>query len=160
MNYITKTEAFAHHGATLTAPRGVWAKKSDDGKLVVLAAWRKGFNRDPFLPGKASYTFGDGSPNPTSNRGRKEFIELMNWAIENCEGMIKAVVSEAQDWDHHPHDFVGGVPLLGKRSNRRLRAGGLLLPHGQGDRLPRRGEAELRRADRRPKLEKSTSIGT
>ena len=37
MNYITKTEAFAHHGATLTAPRGVWAKKSDDGKLVVLA---------------------------------------------------------------------------------------------------------------------------
>ena len=52
MNYITKTEAFAHHGATLTAPRGVWAKKSDDGKLVVLAAWRKGFNRDPFLPGK------------------------------------------------------------------------------------------------------------
>ena len=114
MNYITKTEAFAHHGATLTAPRGVWAKKSDDGKLVVLAAWRKGFNRDPFLPGKASYTFGDGSPNPTSNRGRKEFIELMNWAIENCEGMIKAVVSEAKDWDHHPHDFVGGVPLLGK----------------------------------------------
>ena len=47
MNYITKTEAFAHHGATLTAPRGVWAKKSDDGKFVVLAAWRKGFNRDP-----------------------------------------------------------------------------------------------------------------
>jgi hypothetical protein len=50
MNYITKTEAFAHHGATLTAPRGVWAKKSDDGKFVELAAWRKGFNRDPFLP--------------------------------------------------------------------------------------------------------------
>src|SRR6478609_10739363 len=68
MNYITKTEAFAHHGATLAAPRGVWAKKSDDGKFVVLAAWRKGFNRDPFLPGKASYTFGDGSPNPTPNR--------------------------------------------------------------------------------------------
>ena len=68
----------------------------------------------PYLPGKASYTFGDGSPNPTPNRGRKEFIALMNWAIENCEGMIKAVVSEAQDWDHHPHDFVGGVPLLGK----------------------------------------------
>ena len=116
MNYITKTEAFAHHGATLTAPRGVWAKKSDDGKFVVLAAWRKGFNRDPFLPGKASYTFGDGSPNPTSNRGRKEFIELMNWAIENCEGMIKAVVSEAQDWDHHPHDSWAASRSSARRS--------------------------------------------
>ena len=68
MNYITKTEAFAHHGATLTAPRGIRAKKSDDGQFVVLAAWRKGFNRDPFLPGKASYTFGDGSANSTPNR--------------------------------------------------------------------------------------------
>jgi len=94
MNYITKTEAFAHHGATLTAPRSVWAKKSDDGKFVVLAAWRKGFNRDPFLPGKASYTFGDGSPNPTPNRGRKEFIELMN-ELEKVVRVIKKVDASA-----------------------------------------------------------------
>lgn len=87
--------AFGSYGVTLKNPRWSWSGRSEDGSTVVMTFWQDEFTN---VPKRMSYnTFGKATELWTNRQGNLERIENLKWARDRCDGLVRVVITVAED---------------------------------------------------------------
>jgi hypothetical protein len=100
----TKTEAFEYFRAKQKNPRWSWSARSEDGKTVVLTLWQ-----DHFIDGGRKY-LAQGITTIETRLGHLELMENLRWAIDHCDGVVRAVMAVAVDTKADPRSIAKCFP--------------------------------------------------
>src|SRR5258706_8749204 len=90
----TRAGAFAQVGVRLRNNQWSWSGRSEDGQTVAITVWTDKVKRedDSFVYRQIAYT--------EAERGRpgfRELIENLRWARDHCGGLVKIVMTTAED---------------------------------------------------------------
>lgn len=104
-----KAEAFSHFGVSAKNERWSWSARSADGKTVVVTFWK---DRLDYTSRPIGYsTFGlDTLPDWIDSLGNRERIENLKWALANCDGVMRVVITEAVDVTASPRRIARAYP--------------------------------------------------
>jgi hypothetical protein len=102
-------ESFAHFGATGKNRRWSWSAKSADGKTVVMALWKDGFDYSS-QPIAYDTINRKNLPAWISRAGNRERLEYLMWARVHCNGIFKVVVVVAKDEKAEPRKIAECFP--------------------------------------------------
>jgi hypothetical protein len=97
----TLTEAFKYFGATGANPRWSWSARSDDGDVVVMTLWKDqlDYSGEPI---KFDCFGDDGLSRWKDKPGNRERAKNLKWALDNCGGEFRVVVTVAKDAEASP----------------------------------------------------------
>ena len=99
-----KTEAFEYFGTKQKNPRWSWSARSEDGNTVVVTLWQ-----DHFIDGGRKY-LGQGITTLKTRLGHTELMENLRWALDNCDGVVRAVMAVAKDTKADPRSIAKCFP--------------------------------------------------
>jgi hypothetical protein len=100
----TKTEAFAHFGATMTNVQWSWSARTPDGKTVVLSLWGDRFSWKK-RPIEYHEREDDPPPEWIARLGNRERLENLIWAQEHCGRVFRVIMARAKDKNAEPREI-------------------------------------------------------
>lgn len=104
----TLSAAFAHFGAKGRNPRWSWSARSEDGRTVVMTFWKDEFD---YSTKPISYSsFGPNTAVWTNRPGNKERVENLIWARDHCDGLLRVVITVAEDVKANPRRIASCTP--------------------------------------------------
>ncbi|NDW05875.1 hypothetical protein [Jiella pacifica] len=108
---MNKTQAFESYGAVFKSVRWSWSAKAPDDSLVVLTFWK-----DRLVFDKASKSFsyegmGCDSEDVANRAGNVERRENIRIALEKLDGVVRVVVTVAEDVAARPRKIASVYPL-------------------------------------------------
>jgi hypothetical protein len=106
----TKTESFAHFGATLTNVRWSWSARTPDGETVILALWSDRFSRMKTPMEYEEQATGDRTPEWVARPGNQERLRNLGWARDHCGGVFRVVMARAKDTTDDPREIADCFP--------------------------------------------------
>lgn len=104
----TKTEAFAHFGATMTNIRWSWSGMSPDRNSVVVVLWQDAIKRTD-----GQFVYADDEELDAAWRqrpGHAERIEHLRHSRDCLDGRFRAVIARAVDIHADPRDIASCHP--------------------------------------------------
>ena len=109
---ITHTAAFAAFGTT---PRNVnwsWSARNENTKTVVVTLWQDEFVYRATASGKkeARYAATRVWDAARKSNGMKEMFDNLQWALDNCDGVVRVIIAIAKDISARPRSIAECFP--------------------------------------------------
>jgi hypothetical protein len=109
---MTHTAAFKEFGTT---PRNVnwsWSSRNEATKTVVVTLWQDEFDYRVGSSGKkephyAATRVWDAA---RKSNGMKEMFDNLQWALDNCDGVVRVIMAKAKDTTARPRSIAECFP--------------------------------------------------